>query len=200
MGRPPRHSNAVLAAEISSCMGNLAQAARNLGMSDEGVYQRIKKNPELHELLERLRGEAVQEQARLREEKEEEKRRIAARDGNSEEQCYQALVECDGDIIEAAKKLGIWAAALRKRIANSSHLQDAVKEGESYKILEAEKLYKDVALGRVKVDANTRQALSDYLKCKAGWTPKNVVKHEGFVYDVETVPMEDVAPDLPSKH
>lgn len=197
MARGVTFSSAAIAAELKVTGGNVAEAARRLRMSAEGLRVRLKREPDLSKLANKLRTQSRDVQAADRELREQQAKNLRQHDSWSDDAIVMAILRHDGDLVSAATELGLDALHLKRRVSRTPVLMDAMNEGESARILRAESLYRDIAMGVIRADSNQRQALSDFLKCKAGWTPKTAVKHEGLVYDITTVPDEDVVPDLP---
>jgi len=184
---------------LTLCEGNCTKAADIVGCSYTTFLKYVNKDSTglkaLRDTLKRQKGVGIVDEAK---ERKKVQKAVSVGDRHSDDVVYEALIEFDGSIPDAADALGVDGNVLRKRVARNPRLIDAMHEGEEYKMMLLEDEYKKIAAGEISVSSQRRQAIFDILKCKRGWSPKSTVKHEGLTYDIESVPLKNTEPDLPN--
>jgi len=188
--------------------GNVRRSANDLGISDRVLRKRLAGKPDLMAVCERLRKQAAEGKLETKERIAEARRRARAKARKKEkdedtiamndEELYVVIVECEGNLLRVAEEINCDLMDIKRRMKKNPSLAEAVKEGEEYRMLRAEELMKGAALGDIQVPTNQQQALRFLLKTIGGWSEKKKVEHSGaLVYDANTVPDDDIEPDLP---
>jgi hypothetical protein len=192
-----RYTDDQITSALVETEGVIAQAAHILGCSSNALGSRISRNTILKATRNTLREEKRHGPIKQGLENRQIRQQIEAGDGTTDDEAYEAILRANGSVIEAAAILNVAAPLFQKRVARNPRLRDAIMEGQEYQKALMEDRYMKIASGELKVAASEAQAAFNYLKCQCGWTPTQKVEHKGLAFDIESVPDEDVEPDLP---